>query len=189
MSKWFRAITTRPEAIGLSVDTVKQMLALGTPVWSRGVNQSEYGVDIQFCQGVVANKKSSGRFGVTNLYYMGSSGGFEAVVYVEVHPTDPSKDVFVNVATTTVLDVGVVKPAISKDAQGRCAWVGPGGAAASNETFRTNSSSSGGQGSLVPQVLCDATSKVLLLEGLSNYLTATAARLWSGRPWFQQNTY
>jgi len=193
MNKWFRAYTTQPEALGLSSDVVKQMQSLCTPLWSRNVNQSAYGVDIQFCQGVVANKKASGRLGVTNLYYMGSSGGFEAVVYVEVHPTDPSKDVFVNVASTTVLDVAPLKEYLGKDGQGRCIWVGPVGAGSNGSTMTNsssgNGSSSGGGDRSVPQVLCDATSKVLLLEGLSNYLAATAVRLFSGQPWFQQKSF
>jgi hypothetical protein len=37
------------------------------------------------------------------VYYLGSLGGFQASVYMWLHPSDASKDVFINSAAATVL--------------------------------------------------------------------------------------
>jgi hypothetical protein len=178
--KWFRILLSQPERVGLSQAIIKEMMQLCTPLWVRGVpvldRQKDFGVDIRFCQGILASLSPKSRFGAVSWYYEGSSGGFQAVNYVEIHPTDASKDVIVNMVVTTVLDKGSVAPFISWDnnsTKKECLWTNPGGVSATPGDRR------------VPRVLCDSfLPSAMQLSGLQNLITYTAARQWSGKMWW-----
>eukprot|EP00877_Chromochloris_zofingiensis_P014172 jgi/Chrzof1/9008/Cz03g32210.t1 len=111
MAKWYRTLLTQPQKLGLDASTLKQMLSISTPVWYPGefwkTQASKLG--IRYAQGVVVTAdKTNKRLGVSTLYYLGSAGAFQALIYYNVHPTDPKQDVFLSIVATTILDMGSV---------------------------------------------------------------------------------
>jgi hypothetical protein len=111
MARWFRALLVEPQHLGLGVDLLREFLALSTTIpgvpW---LNVSSDGrrtvkATLSFAQGLLVMKdpQHSRGLGVSNVYYLGSLGGFQATVYMWLHPTDASKDVFINAVAATVL--------------------------------------------------------------------------------------
>jgi hypothetical protein len=110
MAKWFRALLVEADHLGLGKELLREFLTLSTDVpgmpWLNvSSNGSVLNTTLVFAQGLVVLKDSGHArgLGVSNVYYLGSLGGFQASVYMWLDPRDPAKDVFVNAVAATVL--------------------------------------------------------------------------------------
>jgi CubicO group peptidase (beta-lactamase class C family) len=110
MGKWLRALLVDPDHLGLGKDVLREFLTLSTvapgmPSWTVSTEGRTVNATLTFAQGLVVLKdlQHPRGLGVSNVYYLGSLGGFQASIYMWLHPTDASKDVFVNAVAATVL--------------------------------------------------------------------------------------
>jgi hypothetical protein len=110
MAKWFRALLVEPDHLGLGKDLLREFLTLSTevpgmPSFTVSSEGRIVNATLTFAQGLVVLKdlQHPRGLGVSNVYYLGSLGGFQASIYMWLHPTDASKDVFVNAVAATVL--------------------------------------------------------------------------------------
>jgi hypothetical protein len=110
MAKWFRALLVEPDHLGLGNDLLREFLTLSTevpgmPSFTVSSEGRVVNATLTFAQGLVVlkNLQHPRGLGVSNVYYLGSLGGFQASIYMWLHPADASKDVFVNAVAATVL--------------------------------------------------------------------------------------
>lgn len=110
MAKWFRALLVQSDHLGLGKELLREFLTLsttvpGVPSWNVSSEGRSMNATLAFAQGllVVKDPQHPRGLGVSNVYYLGSLGGFQATVYMWLHPKDASKDVFVNAVAATVL--------------------------------------------------------------------------------------
>jgi hypothetical protein len=111
MGKWFRALLVEPDHLGLGKELLREFLTLSTDVPRMPLlnvlssNGSIRNATLVFAQGLVVMKDPDHArgLGVSNVYYLGSLGGFQASIYTWLDPTDPAKDVFINAVAATVL--------------------------------------------------------------------------------------
>jgi hypothetical protein len=111
MGKWFRALLVEPDHLGLGKQLLREFLTLSTDVPHMPLlnvtsgNGSVMNATLVFAQGLVVMKDPDHArgLGVSNVYYLGSLGGFQASIYMRLDPTDPAKDVFVNAVAATVI--------------------------------------------------------------------------------------
>jgi hypothetical protein len=111
MGKWFRALLVEPDHLGLGKELLREFLTLSTDVPHMPVlnvtssNGSVMNATLVFAQGLVVMKDPDHArgLGVSNVYYLGSLGGFQVAIYMRLDPTDPAKDVLINAVAATVL--------------------------------------------------------------------------------------
>lgn len=110
MAKWFRALLVEPGHLGLGKDLLREFLTLSTevpgmPSFTVSSEGRTVNATLTFAQGLVVLKDPGHPrgLGVSNVYYLGSLGAFQASIYMWLHPTDASKKVFVNAVAATVL--------------------------------------------------------------------------------------
>lgn len=166
MAQWFRVLVTQPDQLGLSKEILRSLFGLTTVVPRV---QTIGNVTWLYAQGilVVPDPDHPRGLGVSHLYYVGSLGGFRAVVYVALHPTNSFKDIFVNVLAATVLpDPATWPPGISFTSEGSCVY-----AAVNASTSSANSTSSPSQ----KAASSDATTSVGGRRGLLSPETANTA--------------
>jgi CubicO group peptidase (beta-lactamase class C family) len=171
MARWLRALTVQPQRLGLKPETVRRMLNTSTripepkgttPFGSVGGAVAALKGRLRYAQGVVVvQDPSNRRLGVSGLFYKGSLGGFDATYYLALHPTDPSKDTFVYVMTTTNTAFPAYSPYIVANGN-RC-------------SFKLNNASSS-----LPAYMCDAK-KPLMGQGPAALLLDTYLKGFTGK--------
>lgn len=150
MAKWFRALLVRPDHLGLGKDLLKEFLTLSTDVPGMprlnvsASNGSIVDTTLVFAQGLVVLKDPDHArgLGVSNVYYLGSLGGFQASVYMRLDPKDAAKDVFVNAVGATVLPARSDWPSAAQNLTGtECLTDQRNTTAVAGTTSRKNTSS------------------------------------------------
>eukprot|EP00879_Flechtneria_rotunda_P004703 GHRR01004967.1.p1 GENE.GHRR01004967.1~~GHRR01004967.1.p1 ORF type:complete len:505 (+),score=120.20 GHRR01004967.1:907-2421(+) len=181
MARWFRAVLVDPDHMGLGKETLQEMLQLNTLVPTTPLDNLTF----HFAQGLIVklDKQHARGLGISHAYYKGSIGGFEAVIYMSLHPDDASKDIFVNSFAATVLPPPSVWPAgnYTKDkATGLCQL--------HTDAAAVQNGSRGGSTAVatkVPTVLCDLSSMVpSFLTTVPDLLARKAAEAITGQTWF-----
>jgi len=200
MAKWFRALLVDPAHLGLGKELLREMLTLstdqpGVPMMVVSDSRSSSGnasrnATLAFAQGLLVMKdpQHPRGLGVSNVYYLGSLGGFQAVIYMWLHPTDVSKDVFINSVAATVLPDSKNWPAAAQNLAGPC-FEQPQptvGRKAMPKLAKTVDAASVGQASVdVSGVLCELRNMLpSVIKTLPDLLARKAFRSLTGREWF-----
>lgn len=149
MAKWFRALLVDPGHLGLGKELLKEFLTLSTDVPGMprlnvlAGNGSTVNTTLVFAQGLVVLKDPDNArgLGVSNVYYLGSLGGYQASVYMRLDPKDAAKDVFVNAVGATVLPERSNWPAAAQNLTGTECLQDQHNATANNSTLSRKSTS------------------------------------------------
>jgi hypothetical protein len=211
MAKWFRALLADPDHAGLGKDLIKEFLTLATdvpgmPVMNVSVNGRTAQATLAFAQGLVVMKSPDHPrgLGVSSVYYLGSLGGFQASVYMWLHPSVASKDVFINSLAATVLPAKADWPDAAQNLTGNActstaAAAGSGNSLSAGQGINPASALPGGRRLMASAatadgaegqvdllgVLCEVSNIVSrAIKTLPDLLSKKAYRSLTGREWF-----
>jgi hypothetical protein len=202
MTRWFRALLVEPEHLGLGVDLLREFLALSTTIpgvpWMNVSSNGRRAINatLSFAQGLIVMKdpEHSRGLGVSNVYYLGSLGGFQATVYMWLHPTDASKDVFVNAVAATVLPDRQDWPAAAQNLTlaAHCSQLEPNPAKSSSRMVGRRlrglaaASTAAAETAVMPlSVLCELSNMVpRVIKTVPDLLARKAFQGLMGKEWF-----